>query len=103
MWLLSTYTHHPTFTAKQSTCIGDLSKWPDICTPSGVEPQTTWSLTFCEGLHKLVDHDQNPYIKRVQCQAQLDTLVHTIYNGQQNRCNVYSFCKDIPQINFEKS
>ena len=79
MWLLSTYTYCPTFTAEQSTCIGDLNKWPDICAPSGVEPQTTWSLTFCEGLYKPVDHDQDLYTKRVQCQAQLDILVHTIY------------------------
>src|SRR5436190_2077553 len=52
---------------------------PNICAPSGVEPLTTWSLTFCEGLHRPVDHDQYLYTKRVQCQAQLDILVHTIY------------------------
>ena len=34
---------------------------------------------MCEGLHKPVDHDQYLYTKRVQCQAQLDILVHTIY------------------------
>src|SRR5436190_2420604 len=52
---------------------------PNICAPSGVEPLTTWSFTFCEGLHKPVDHGQYLYTKRVQCQAQLDILVHTIY------------------------